>query len=712
MATAAAIDFVPLMAPIARRLLGEPNTRLSTKRELRWGAKGSMSVDLDKGTWFDHEAKLGGGGLDLIKRERRCGTADAFAWMEAEGLKEPRADNDCAPVRPTASTFYDYRDADGAVAYRVERRGKAAERPFLQHGPDGRGGFHSAKGCMEAVERLPYRLPEILAANPNDIIFIVEGEKDADNLHRRGLIATTNSGGAGKFGEELVAHFVGRRVVILPDNDPAGRDHADDVAAKLAGVAAELAILPCFTSAEKSDVSDWLAAGGSAFELTRMAEDALRAADATFPIADLAAWANIAPTPKAFFMPHFVPANEVVVVTGDGGTNKSTFALQLATCSAAGKPMLGYDVTSGPALYVTAEDDDRENHWRLAKMAQAIGTSLQALAGRLGVVSLRGRLNNELAIFDQEGKLHTTQAYALLRSTIRRTGAKLLVLDNVAHLFAGNENDRAEVTAFINLLYQLCRDFDVTLLLIAHRNKAGDNYSGSTAWLNAVRSQIMLERHDEHDADARRLSLGKANYARAGETIEFRWHDFALIRNEDLPTSARAELAATLQASAENDHFLRCLAAATEQKRAVSHIKGTNYYATAFARMTEGKGAKPEAFERAFERLMYLRTIEVDADLWKDQHYHWKRGIRLAGGSPDNPATPAATPSGDPRQPQPQALENTTGAPRPATPPYMYISGAAFEAGAPEDEERPRSRGGMILAQGESEDDEVPGWPS
>jgi putative DNA primase/helicase len=34
---------------------------LSTKHELRYGSKGSLSIDQAKGTWFDHEASEGGG---------------------------------------------------------------------------------------------------------------------------------------------------------------------------------------------------------------------------------------------------------------------------------------------------------------------------------------------------------------------------------------------------------------------------------------------------------------------------------------------------------------------------------------------------------------------------------------------------------------------------------------------------------------------------
>src|SRR6516162_5886192 len=63
-------DLAPLIEPVARRLLGEPNLRLSTRTELRFGTHGSVAVVIagpKRGTWYDHEAGEGGGVLDLVR---------------------------------------------------------------------------------------------------------------------------------------------------------------------------------------------------------------------------------------------------------------------------------------------------------------------------------------------------------------------------------------------------------------------------------------------------------------------------------------------------------------------------------------------------------------------------------------------------------------------------------------------------------------------
>ena len=51
---------------IAIALLGEPNEKLSKPSELRWGTFGSLSVDIEKGTFYDHEQASGGGLTQLI----------------------------------------------------------------------------------------------------------------------------------------------------------------------------------------------------------------------------------------------------------------------------------------------------------------------------------------------------------------------------------------------------------------------------------------------------------------------------------------------------------------------------------------------------------------------------------------------------------------------------------------------------------------------
>jgi len=198
---------------------------------------------------------------------------------------------------------------------------------------------------------------------------------------------------------------------------------------------------------------------------------------------------------------------------------------------------------------------------------------------------------------------------------LKATGAKLAVLDNVAHLFTGNENDRGDVTRFVNLLNKLAGESGAAIILLGHPNKAGDSYSGSTAWLNAVRSQITVE-HDL-ETDMRTLTVGKANYSRKGEALRFLWNDWAFVLESDLSPDRRAELAEVSRAAHEDDAFLSCLRARALQglDRAVGPSPGPNYAPTQFEGMPEAKGLKKAGLKRAMDRLyttMRIRTEIVD----------------------------------------------------------------------------------------------------
>ena len=68
---------------IVAEFRGEHNRALSSRREMRWGRRGSFSLQLDgpkAGLWFDHELGRGGDIIDLIKLERGCNFNDAWLW--------------------------------------------------------------------------------------------------------------------------------------------------------------------------------------------------------------------------------------------------------------------------------------------------------------------------------------------------------------------------------------------------------------------------------------------------------------------------------------------------------------------------------------------------------------------------------------------------------------------------------------------------------
>jgi len=156
--------------------------------------------------------------------------------------------------------IYDYTDADGTLLYQVVRK---PGKKFRQRRPDGKGGWI---WNLQTVRRVPYRLRD-LRERPEETVFVVEGEKDADRLHAAGLLATTNAGGAGKWQDEYSAEMERHEVVVLRDNDPAGHRHGEQVAHSVFGKATQLKVVDLPGLKPKGDVSDWLSAGHEVAEL-------------------------------------------------------------------------------------------------------------------------------------------------------------------------------------------------------------------------------------------------------------------------------------------------------------------------------------------------------------------------------------------------------------------------------------------------------------
>jgi hypothetical protein len=166
---------------------------------------------------------------------------------------------------------YDYINADGKLLYQVVR---LDPKDFRFRRPDSKG-KDGWTWNLKGIKRVLYGLPEVLKAVAEErLVLVVEGEKDSDKLCRLGFTATTNPGGAGKWREAYSELMRGAIVVILPDNDDPGQNHARQVALSLQAEARSIKIVNLPGLPPKGDVSDWLAAGGTAEQLQSLVDEA------------------------------------------------------------------------------------------------------------------------------------------------------------------------------------------------------------------------------------------------------------------------------------------------------------------------------------------------------------------------------------------------------------------------------------------------------
>ncbi len=237
-----------------------------------------------------------------------------------------------------------------------------------------------------------------------------------------------------------------------------------------------------------------------------------------------------------------LPRGTVSSLYGDGGAGKTLLAQQLGTHIATGIPFLGANVIKGPVYALFCEDEDEELWRRQAAINRNIGLNMANVTD-FHAVSGFG-LDNILMDFDHSiGQ--TTGLWAHVLSECKRIKPELIIIDNAADTFAGDEIKRSHATQFLKVaLGGLAREIGCSVLLLAHPSltgmASGDGSSGNRAWSNSVRSRLYLTRMEkdnaDFDPDIRNLSLMKANYTQQGDEWAMRWRDGAWVYEDDLMT--------------------------------------------------------------------------------------------------------------------------------------------------------------------------------
>jgi RecA-family ATPase len=235
----------------------------------------------------------------------------------------------------------------------------------------------------------------------------------------------------------------------------------------------------------------------------------------------------------------------------------------------------------------------------------------------LHVLALAGE-ETLMATPDTRGLIQLTPLFHRIKEAACDIRPKIIVLDNSADIFGGNENDRAQVRQFIGHLRGLAIASGAGVLLTSHPSltgiTSGTGLSGSTAWNASVRSRLYFkrattEKGDEPDPDLRVLEVMKSNYGPVGERISLRWKDGLFLPEGG--TSSLEKMA--LQQNAEY-LFLDLLDEFERQGRKVSHKASSNNFAPkAFADQPKAKtgGIKRPALVDAMERLFTARKIKV-----------------------------------------------------------------------------------------------------
>jgi len=312
---------------------------------------------------------------------------------------------------------------------------------------------------------------------------------------------------------------------------------------------------------------------------------------------------------RQWYIDGLIPARNVTLLSGDGGTGKSLLALQIAVAGALGISTLGLTPQQGRTLVLAAEDDQDEIHRRLADICREHAVGMAGLRDRMLVIPAAGE-DVELASLDASRRhLLPTKVYEALLDQVALFRPSLIVLDTSADLFGGDEINRNQVRRFIGMLRALAIAFDTAVVLLSHPSvqgmQTGTGTSGSTAWNNSVRSRLYLTA-DKDDEDLRVLKGMKSNYGRKGEELRLRWRDGVFVIDDGRSTASSALLhrkAAKV--------FLEVLGKFNEQGINVSANTGPTYAPKRIAEHPDADGMSKKVLAEAMQRLMDSGQIRM-----------------------------------------------------------------------------------------------------
>lgn len=413
------------------------------------------------------------------------------------------------PVDPNVgvpTAHYVYHDEEGAPLFRVTRFDMGGGKKYFRQNKY--LGDEKWAHDLGDARRVLYQLPGVRdAAKHGRRVLYVEGEKDVHTLEAMGFVATTHAGGANGWKSDYAASLEGAEVVILPDNDGPGRAMAAAIVKDIHGARVyEIPGLP-----EKGDVSDWVAAGGNREKLQKLLGPEIADME---PVTWEAFQAE--KDQPTYYCGEILAEETVNIMVADAGVGKTTLVVQMCLAIASGWPFLGFmKTTPTPVLLLEAEGARGLYRARAEKCRQAL---------RIPADDLRGKW------FTQSRWISDFNAGGIMvESQIRRSGAKIVVLDTLGYFLGeGDENSAKDWKQKIMFpLRRLRALYGCSFILLHHEAKPSELRTGhhrgrgTSAMFGDCDTWMSLESLNLSEADREKLPAGWQEEASRERTLKW-----------------------------------------------------------------------------------------------------------------------------------------------------------------------------------------------
>jgi AAA domain len=375
---------------------------------------------------------------------------------------------------------FEYQNPDGSFVLK-DGKNKKTFRQARRDPDNPTNWLHNVKG----VRVVPYRLPELIESIGNGhTVLIVEGEGKVELLRSWNVPATCNAGGGKNWKSEHSAFFLGADVVILPDNDEPGRDHANLVGASLQGIAASVRVLELQGLPPKGDIVDWAAAGGTVEQLHELIERHAKpwvppksTALVAFPLIafkDL----HLDASRRNYLIKGLLPRTGLAVIWGPPKCYKSFLATDMAFHVALGWQYRGRRVQQTPVVYIALEGREGQAARKegFAKFHDVDDAPFYLMTKPLDLIKQAGAL-----LTDIEAQLKDITPGIVFIDTLNRS-------------LVGSESKDEDMGRYLAAAAAIEDKFKCLVAIVHHCGIDRDRPRGHTSLSAAVEAQIRVDR--------------------------------------------------------------------------------------------------------------------------------------------------------------------------------------------------------------------------
>ncbi len=445
-------------------------------------------------------------------------TADEIEQTEGSGVNyEPFSDVYLRPNQRSGwtKTTYNYTLPDGVTIINQQNRYDDQNRIEKKYLPSWQ--FHDQWLKGPGPRTIIYNWPAIIAAGPGATVYVVEGEKNADDCTARGVLATTVISHI--WSDEAIHALAGYNCNIIEDNDDNGRKNAAAAYRALSPVAKSTRIITAqhlwkslgTTPKTGDDVTNWFEQGGKPETLLSICNEIPAAGvincssyvvpdEATLPLYD------------RLYGDHLI-RGFVSCTAAFGGTGKSSLGIGESLAQVTGKALMKIKPPRpSRVLLINLEDDRATMDKRIVAAMKHYGISAVELGNRFftmakGEIALRVAKQSRF-----DGVLIDDVTVRGLLQFVKDNEIDIVSVDPFISTHRVSEIDPGAIRDVLEAFDSIAQEGNCAVHIWHHTRKVGtgevtvESTRGTVAFIDACRSVRVLETMHEKEAETLQIT--------------------------------------------------------------------------------------------------------------------------------------------------------------------------------------------------------------